>query len=351
MSVRVIFTGRVGHNMFQYALGRLIAEHLGFELQCSIPRVLTSTGLTIDPNVSWRAFAFDWPCNFPNAKLSISGLRFAEPVESYENRSGTDDILDLRSVLCNRAPRHIRISGRFQRYEYYGPYRERMRDWFCLKPSSERHLDVKAADVLVNIRRGCDVGSAGWTLPVSYYQTILCSLLNVRRVFVCGTCVDVHVRKALKPYDPIYVEGSPAEHFWLVQRFNRIICSNSAFCWWAAFLSDAQEIYGSRTTDGRVYAFSGFRNVDLNMREPRYHEIDVSASAPFALYVPGNNHKLEILADRGQIDHSLLHWIAEQQKPFTYDAIRQRYDHEDVEGVIQKLIECGAISVEPQYLA
>ena len=39
------------------------------------------------------------------------------------------------------------------------------------------------------------------------------------------------------------VSNSPSVDFKFIRQFDRIICSNSTFAWWAAFLSDASKIW------------------------------------------------------------------------------------------------------------
>ena len=141
-------------------------------------------------------------------------------------------------------------------------------------------FEVHSDDLLVNVRRGVDYGALGWTLPLSYYLGLLRDLPLPGRVYVCGTCIDDRMRAAFRRYSPIYCDDlAPMEQFVLMTRFNRIILSNSTFAWWAAFLSDAVELYAPRAAGGamdRAFAFTGFREVDLHMREARYREVPVA---------------------------------------------------------------------------
>jgi len=78
--VRVTLRGRLGNNLFQYAIARIIAEQHGFSLACAqmplspeqVGRHLILTG----PSTLGELTAY-----FPNAPLRIDGFAGASPVE------------------------------------------------------------------------------------------------------------------------------------------------------------------------------------------------------------------------------------------------------------------------------
>src|SRR6202035_4088230 len=98
-----------------------------------------------------------------------------------------------------------------------------------------------------------------------YYRKVLLEMSGVGQVFVCGTCIDGSVRSALEEFSPIYYDGPPFFQFIFMQKFNRMILSNSTFAWCSAFLSDAREIYGPRSVGGVAFGFRGFGSVDLHL--------------------------------------------------------------------------------------
>jgi hypothetical protein len=75
MSVEVLFMGRLGNNLFQYALGRILAEHLGFELRCQAFPASTDTRAqraleAATPGATLLSHAVE----FPNVALHIPAL-------------------------------------------------------------------------------------------------------------------------------------------------------------------------------------------------------------------------------------------------------------------------------------
>lgn len=279
MSVKVTLMGRLGNNLFQYALGRIIAEHHGLELECEHISQFTRTFTGGKQDISTTDTLEDPAIEFPYAPLYIPGEHIMTPIEYYhatpDNLSG-HHIIDLPKVLADKTPRKIRLAAYFHRYEYYSPYSDRIREWFQLKPSKTPFV-LHPNDVLVSIRRGVDYEIYDWTLPLPYYSHVLSNMSDLGQVYVCGTGIDDQVRRCLSKYDPIYYEGTPMEHFTFITLFNRIILSNSTFAWWAGFLSKATELYAPGAAHSKAFGFTGYREVDLHMREPRYREIDLTA--------------------------------------------------------------------------
>ncbi len=275
MSVVVDFLGRLGNNLFQYALGRIIAETQGLALDCErSPRAAPPE--SAGRNAETSALLEGWLPAFADVRLSIPGRHVVNPTVLYElwpNSPWRGHRIDVSRVLSAPAS-HVRLRGYFQRYEYYQGYMGKIRDWYRLA-SPDCCIPLSSRDVVVNIRGGTDFVTRGWDLPAEYYGATLSHLGNIGEVFVCGTGIDDRIVNGLRPWAPTYVGGGPMDHFRLLCRANRVILSNSTFAWWAAALSEATEIHAPRTTDPHRYAFTGYRDVDLHMREGRYHEVTV----------------------------------------------------------------------------
>ena len=131
MTVTVLFLGRLGNNLFQYALGRIIAEQLGLELVC---RRLVAPGSSGNPgglDINGPGDLTGNSAAFANAPLHLPGLSIAEPREDHVLRAGhpwNGQDIDLAAILADPSPRHIRLAGYFQRFDYYAPYADQIRD-------------------------------------------------------------------------------------------------------------------------------------------------------------------------------------------------------------------------------
>jgi hypothetical protein len=74
----------------------------------------------------------------------------------------------------------------------------------------------------------------------------------------------------LKKYNPIPVTGHGVEHFFKALAFNRIIMSNSTFCWWFTFISAAKEIYLPIINGNRMGSWNlmDLSHIDLRLDWP-----------------------------------------------------------------------------------
>jgi hypothetical protein len=353
MSVIVVFRGRLGNNLFQYAVGRLIAEHHGFALTYenlpeSLPPSMMGVPTDCGPSATLEALHH----HFRDAPLQIAGTRVETPVEAFEfNRGGPwhGHTIDLPAILADRTPRQIRLNGFFQRAEYLMPHLDRLRQWFQLTPAALPYVPGPR-DVVVNIRRGTDFGVQDWTLGMAYYERVLAGLADLGRVYVCGTCVDDDVRAALAPYRPIYYDATPIEHFAFMQRFARIVLSNSTFAWWAALLSEAREIYAPRSADGKAFGFTGWQDVDLHMRDGRYREITETNVAHFAVSAVRFESPGPDASALDQDTHALLSWLQAERRPVSLAEIRARFDRMPSSRAVRQLIAAGLLEPASSYL-
>jgi hypothetical protein len=346
MCTKVMLRGRLGNNLFQYALGRIIAEHHGLALICqqlAMPEGHPGAQLTTSGPATLAGLSE----LFPGAPLRLPGAFHETPVQSFELSTGgswSGHQIDLAETLRDPRPRQIRLDGYFQRYEYFQPYRSQIARWFAV-PRARLALPVDRSDVLINIRRGLDFGICDWTLPLSYYSQVLESLSEVGRVHVSGTGIDDAVRAHFAHLRPVYHQGSPAEDFLLFRRFRRIVLSNSTFAWWGAFLSDAEEIHAPRTVDGRFYAFTGFPEVDLHMREPRYREVP-QASVASVIDVSlrlAENRAEEVRRQLEPAHQELGDYLLRQGGQLSVRSLLERWPEADVRQVVRRLVARGLV--------
>ncbi len=185
MSVTVSYTGRFGNNMFQYVMGRLLAH---------------KNKLALKPN---------WPHN-----------EIIKPtVDKYWAHIYGGD---------------IEISGFFQQACRYLPNRAMIKSWF---PSYET---ANYKDIVIHLRAD-DYGKAHRIHP-QWFLDILARETFEKLVIVMSP-IDPEYLSYFYKYNPLVQSGGIKEDFEFIASFDKIICSNSTFCWWAAFLSNASKIY------------------------------------------------------------------------------------------------------------
>ena len=208
--VEVRYKARLGNNLFQYALGRLLAEQLGFELRAEpIP-------------------------GFPKTAQQVRGARYEGPEDVL-----TGQLIDLEGVLANRSPRRILVDGWFQRHEYYRPFRERIREW--LRFDAGIRVPDECPGVVVNVRR-TDYIQLGWALPFSFYEAALA------RVPAEGGAVWIVTDDRRDPFfrqfgrSVRFFQGTALEQLLFMSRARSLVMSQSTFSWWPTFLGDPEVV-------------------------------------------------------------------------------------------------------------
>ncbi len=237
--VIVRYNGFLGNNLFQYALGRIIAEELRLRLVAD-------------------------PINgFPNTKKTIMGDELHTKAVTL---TGND--IDLSRIIKN--PGMYTLNGYFQKFKYYQPYKSKIKHWFKLEDVLFTKLPrMQDGDVVLVVRLG-DYLWHDSILPQSYYLQIL-KQLNPLRVFVCTDSPQSNYFSAFEKYQPVILLSSALEQFAFITTAKTVVMSQSTFSWWAAFLSDSNQVFYPRPSVG---LWAGNRGNDLFVSdESRYKAI------------------------------------------------------------------------------
>jgi hypothetical protein len=231
--VEVKYIGGLGNRLFQYCLGRIIAETLGFKLKAApIP-------------------------GFSSTVRTVEGKDFSDG--AVQELGGNQ--IDLPAVLENRTPRKVLVHGYFQRYEYYQPFKDAIRkQWLIpdLQPPAQR----PGHEIVLNIRRG-DYIQMGWATPFGFFEELLNST-RCDRVFIVTDVPEDPFFHRFKKYQPVLFHKTPLEDFAMLLSFKKIVISQSTFSWWAAFLSEAGEIVVPQS-DNSLWS-GNIKHLDVDMR-------------------------------------------------------------------------------------
>jgi hypothetical protein len=210
--IEVRYKARLGNNLFQYSLGRILAEELGFALEAQpIP-------------------------GFSGTLEKISGKKYETPEEVL-----TEYRIEFDRLRTDPTARKIVLNGWFQRYEYYRPFRRRIQDW--LQPDVSLAATPADDDLVINVRR-TDYVTLGWALPFSYYEeAIERAGAKKGRLWIVTDAPKDPFFQRFKAWRPRFVCGSALEDLAFMMRARRLVVSQSTFCWWAAFLGNPEEVY------------------------------------------------------------------------------------------------------------
>jgi hypothetical protein len=222
--IKVVYRGRLGNQLFQYCFGRILAESMGWALNC-------------------KPIA-----GFAGTTLPIFGDSHTRPIVAYLG----DAVVNLNAIACDRSPRKIVIKAWLQRYDYYRVHAEHIRRWVAPLESRSGSFPVAGRrDIVLHMRLGRDFEAAKWTLAPDFYYRALESAGKVDKLFICydsrEPISELVWRQCLEPFlrfrPVVFASANPLRDFNFVRQFSRIAIASSTFCWWAAYLSRAEEIF------------------------------------------------------------------------------------------------------------
>ena len=237
----VDFIGRLGNNIFQYVLAKIISDKLNFSL-----RINNNQYPTIFNNIEKENYYF--------------------PTFKNDNTI----LINLEEILNDKTPRYICLNGFFQRYEYYKAYKDNILNWINIKqnisiiPSkNDLVLHVRGGDLLEgpynNVHPPC---------PFAYYKNIIENSSYDKLYIVTEKESDIVAQKIKSVFNGIIISNSVIEDFNFLLNAENIVLSLSTLAWWAAWLGKAKTAHFPRI--GMWHSDTYRNNLDLEVDEDRY---------------------------------------------------------------------------------
>jgi hypothetical protein len=265
------YRGNMGNHMFRYCFGRILAEQLGYEYDA--------------PPIE----------GFPNTFVNVSGKQIQRPVKRV---GGLTVDIDRLISRMQRLPHRIRCDGIFEYYPMFAPYREQVRNtWLYLpQPYSKNQLgdlefsvrkndqlvpihidEITPDDIMVNYRIGDFLEKKNrWRMVDFDYFDIILSQVKFSRLFLASDNIEHPLLSKFDKYGAIYqTNANKFSTMNLIRLFNKIAISQSTYSWWAAYLSDATQIYFPWTKEG-IWSEKIRKQLGLDLRvdEKRYYYVD-----------------------------------------------------------------------------
>lgn len=206
----------LGNKLFQYAFGRILAEKYNRQLVAdAIP-------------------------GFPGAVPLGGEIMGGTPYKHTGHILHEDD-------LPHDRPWHL--SGYYQRYEYYRPYKEKIRQWYAhnMMPWLDK------TSICLHYRLG-DFVQDNFNLPVDFVISLIDDIKHLDRVVFIVTDDPKH--KIIKTLTSYYKYASAIHHdkeiddLKFIMYFNEVWLSQSTFSWWAAWLGHAKRVLFPVTKTG-----------------------------------------------------------------------------------------------------
>jgi hypothetical protein len=240
--VKVIYRGRLGNHMFQYALGRYLAEKMSYKLVAE-------------------------PLPFLKTHEKVVGHSYSHPLEILEGQ-----FCDIPKILANPQSRSIILNGYFQKSQYYIPILDRIKAWYAIDFKTPRELsDVQDSDLLLYIRLGDYFSPMKISLTKIFYETAI-EMAAPRKLFIATDGPTHPFINEFKKYKATVLtwkpEGKIMMDFLTARLFNKIAISCSTFSWWAAILSNASEIYFPIDDENGMWR--NCKSIDLRIDDKRF---------------------------------------------------------------------------------
>jgi len=273
----VTLRGRLGNNLFQFAIARSLANGHPAVLYGRPSRVDRLEGAVVNSSftvVGAREMGRLRRIRAPNW---VHSEALASVVDTAENRlagAGLKGLLMSRTyveggspvgsrpagiqpfdeiALRQRAP--VLLDGFFQSERYFRTiHAQLLQDLRTPSLSVNLSESGSAERIAVVIRAGADFEDLGWTIPISWYRTSLeravSGLGHVRALVFSDipAVAELFVATISDICDASPVLGmSPLDQLWTIGHCDHAIVGPSTFGWWGAWLGDAIRDFATRT--------------------------------------------------------------------------------------------------------
>lgn len=217
--ISVEYLGRLGNNMFQYALGRIVAERYAYRLDAAALPGFPQSATEVDGRMESRQ------------PLVINDFNFSWELLDAAVASG----------------RKIILRGFFQNWAILKPYENQLKEWYS--PEGSR-LDCSSSyDVVFHVRRTDMVAFSG-AVSVNYIQEAMRQVNPERNTVL--VCTDDSNDPFFKRWGVKleFCSGSAMEDYELMFNARKLVISASSFGWWPAILGDHEMVVAPRMTRG-----------------------------------------------------------------------------------------------------
>jgi len=225
--ILVRFQGTCGNQLWQYAVARIYAQENGHQLYK-------------DMSSSIR----DDLIHFKNATNLSSGHGNNGFIDERTTRYVDGHLHNFTSLLESY---DAIFNGYFQRFEYIRDHKKQIQQWFEVE--RELPIALNDSDLVLSIRRGWNGYPTDQCPPASFYEKII-EAEDPSRIILCTDTFSDEYFNFLSKYENVHLaDHDMMTQFCLIKSASKVVLSPSTFCWWAAWLGNAQTIYYPWTND------------------------------------------------------------------------------------------------------
>ena len=252
--VNVELIGGLGNNMFQYAIGKIIANTKEYNLNISNIHLLSK----YFPNIS----------NVINKKCVLTNQLNV----GYGSTTGYIQNCDIDAILEHDGL--INLRGFFQKHQFYTKFVDMLRSEF--EYNSTNFSKSEPGDLVVHVRLG-DYVSLNHFLQPHIYLNIIQSIDYDRCVIVTDEIENPYLKEFLK-LDNCIIQHSNniMQDFHTLKSAKNLILSQSTFSWWAALLGYQQQVFVPLHENGYPWKLTPIGDdIDLIPTHSKYIKIKI----------------------------------------------------------------------------
>ena len=227
--VTVLYGGRLGNNMLQYATGYIFAKKFNYVLE---------TPASYGNDYHWPApnsHYFNDYGKFFSIDTSFGKFSYKEPDYNWVNidESNLIQYLSMDSIL----PAHYVINDWFQYPELVLKYRNELKSVY--KPV---YKERDPNELFVSVRLGDILGRSS-VLPLEYYIDAI-ERVSFTKGYISSDSIEHPMIEILsKKYNlTIWDNKDPLVKLDFAKDFNQLVLSEGTYCWWMGALSNAKTV-------------------------------------------------------------------------------------------------------------
>lgn len=211
--VTIVYQGRLGNNLFQYAAAYIFARKFGFALSARMPNSI-----------------FELPLP------TTTGIEKSDSLLRETIEVGNENFMALlRQDSVKNA--HYRFKGFYQLRDFILEHGDEIRGMFSLD-----YQEQNPSDVFVAYRIG-DIANLRQMLPIQYYQEAL-TRLGAKSGYITSDSPDhPNVKKLSEQFNLKVFRDTADRTIDFAKNFDNLVLSEGSYSWWIGFLSKAKNIY------------------------------------------------------------------------------------------------------------
>ena len=254
--IKVVLSGGLGNQIFQYAAGRALAVKHSTKLVINLSMLNRSDSSVTPRNYELGSFRVVCDLELKPPLPLCRGIRkliwflgTLNPTKFYvEKRSSYDPTLLMQ-------PNGVTLFGYWQSYLYFSDIsKQLMSELQPSKPLSEKSIEVldrinSSKSIAIHVRRGDyvsnpETSSFHGLIPLNYYTDAIVFTLTKfpdATFFIFSDDQD-WCKKNLAFEKAYFIDHNNVENSWedlvLMSKCRHHIIANSSFSWWAAWMAD-----------------------------------------------------------------------------------------------------------------